>query len=121
MPFECMLYAPTNVTSAGGAPANMAESQRKSLRQLHGQGKAILHAFGKETRFSELSYTYPLKLLSPRLPSNGTHPVSIAYILSYGGGLVPGDRIDLEVEVGPGAALVLLTQVDASRSDPEGD
>lgn len=75
----------------------------------HGKGKAALHAFGKEASFSELSYTYPLKLLSPRLPSNG-NPVSILYILSYGGGLVPGDKIDLEIDVGAGASLLLLTQ-----------
>jgi urease accessory protein len=80
-----------------------------SARQAHGKGKAILHAFGKETSFSELSYTYPLKLLSPKLPSDGI-PVSIVYILSYGGGLVPGDKLDLEVEVGAGASLMVLTQ-----------
>ncbi|KAF8575511.1 UreD-domain-containing protein [Ramaria rubella] len=78
--------------------------------RVHGKGRAVLRAFGNETSFSELSYTYPLKLLSPRLPSSGTHPVSIAYILSYGGGLVPGDRMDLDVDIGAGAALVLLTQ-----------
>lgn len=38
-------------------------------------------------------------------------PVGIAYMLSYGGGLVGGDRIELEVDVGEGAALMLLTQV----------
>lgn len=80
-----------------------------TLTRAYGKGKAVLHAFGKETSFSELSYTYPLKLLSPKLPSDG-NPVSIVYILSYGGGLVPGDMLDLEIEVGAGASLMLLTQ-----------
>ncbi|KAF8525187.1 UreD-domain-containing protein [Hysterangium stoloniferum] len=75
-----------------------------------GKGKAVVRAYGKQSAFSELSYAYPLKLLSPRLQSTGSHPASVAYVLSYGGGLVPGDKIDLEADVGDGAALMLLTQ-----------
>lgn len=83
-----------------------------------GKGKAIVHAFGTEAIFSELSYTYPLKLISPKLPSSGTYPTAVAYILSYGGGLVPGDRIEVELEVGKGAALVILTQVNIYKFSP---
>jgi len=58
--------------------------------------------------FPHLSYTYPLKLLSPTSPE---HPVAIVYVLSYGGGLVGGDEVGLEVAVREGASLMLLSQV----------
>ncbi|KAJ7492742.1 urease accessory protein UreD, partial [Mycena latifolia] len=57
--------------------------------------------------FSELSSTYPLKLLSPRIHGPG---LAVAYIISYGGGLVSGDNVHLSVDVGSGAILVLLSQ-----------
>ena len=73
-----------------------------------GSGRIRLSLHGNEAVFSELSYSYPLKLLSPRVhePCCG-----IAYMLTYGGGLVSGDRINVSVEVGSGASLLLLTQV----------
>jgi urease accessory protein len=58
--------------------------------------------------FVELSCTYPLKLLSPKSKED---PVAIAYVLSYGGGLVGGDEVELEVAVREGASLMLLSQV----------
>lgn len=78
----------------------------------HGRGRATLKGLADEAVFSELSYRYPLKLLSPRTFStaNGL-PCAIAYMLSYGGGLVSGDFIELDVSVGSGTALMLLTQV----------
>lgn len=66
--------------------------------QLHGASNVV---------FSELSSTYPLKLLSPRTLND----VAIVYILTYGGGLVGGDLINLSVAVGSKSTLVLLTQV----------
>jgi urease accessory protein UreH len=75
----------------------------------HGKGRAVLHAYGMEAIFSELSYQYPLKLLSP--DTHADIPLAIAYILSYGGGLVSGDRIELDVDVGLHSMLMLLTQV----------
>ncbi|KAF9518243.1 hypothetical protein BS47DRAFT_1325545 [Hydnum rufescens UP504] len=74
----------------------------------HGKGRAVLHASGTEAIFSELSYQYPLKLLSP--DTHADIPLAIAYILSYGGGLVSGDRIELDVDVGLHSMLMLLTQ-----------
>jgi len=57
--------------------------------------------------FSELSCTYPLKLLSPKTEQDR---LAIVYIMTYGGGLVGGDSISLSVEVGPGSTLILLSQ-----------
>lgn len=76
----------------------------------HGKGRAVLAASGDEAIFSALSYRYPLKLLSPQSIGSKV-PLAIAYMLSYGGGLVSGDKIDLDVEVGSDCALMLLTQV----------
>ena len=58
--------------------------------------------------FAQLSCTYPLKLLSPRSKED---IVAIVYVLSYGGGLVGGDEVELEVVVREGASLMLLSQV----------
>jgi len=82
--------------------------QAPELHKIHSGGGRItvsLHA-GKAV-ISELSSTYPLKLLSPRI-HDGT---ALVYLLTYGGGLVGGDQVDLVVKVEPGAKLVLLSQV----------
>ena len=73
-----------------------------------GSGRIALQAHGKEAAFAELSCTYPLKLLSPRTPQDG---VAVVYMLTYGGGLVGGDRIALSVDVGARTTLMLLSQV----------
>ncbi|KDQ63398.1 hypothetical protein JAAARDRAFT_377342 [Jaapia argillacea MUCL 33604] len=72
-----------------------------------GAGRIVLGLHGSSAVFSELSYTYPLKLLSPRIAHQG---VGVIYNLTYGGGLVGGDHIYLSIEVEHGAILVLLTQ-----------
>lgn len=50
--------------------------------------------------------TSPLRLLMPR--NHGT--AAWVYTSSYGGGLVDGDRVALDVEIGAGAAAFLSTQ-----------
>ncbi|PPQ67025.1 hypothetical protein CVT26_009922 [Gymnopilus dilepis] len=71
-----------------------------------GGGCISLALHGTRAVFSELSSTYPLKLLSPSVHDK----TAIVYLLTYGGGLVGGDEVDLEVNVLPGAQLVLLSQ-----------
>ncbi|KAF9076154.1 UreD-domain-containing protein [Rhodocollybia butyracea] len=71
-----------------------------------GGGRIALSTHGGKAWFSELSATYPLKLLSPRISDD----VAIVYALTYGGGLVAGDCIHLSVKVECGAKLVLLSQ-----------
>ena len=90
----------------------------RSVGQMHhdqggrqnkaGAGHIALDLHGDHAVFSALSYRYPLKILSPRIHEPA---VAIAYLLTYGGGLVSGDRIDLSVTVASGASLLLLTQV----------
>ena len=80
-----------------------------SVRSIQpGHGRIVVRNDGFSNVFSELSAAYPLKLLSPQLSSSN---VSVVYMLSYGGGLVGGDQIQMDVEVLHGAHLALLSQV----------
>ena len=72
-----------------------------------GSGRITVSLHGEKAVLSELSSTYPLKLLSPHI-YDGT---AIVYLLTYGGGLVGGDEIALAVDVQLGAKLLLLSQV----------
>ncbi|EKM61217.1 uncharacterized protein PHACADRAFT_82650 [Phanerochaete carnosa HHB-10118-sp] len=72
-----------------------------------GKGRIHVRSDGHEAVFSELSYSYPLKLLSPRLARPN---LAVVYVLTYGGGLVDGDSVDLEVNVNDRTSLALLTQ-----------
>lgn len=55
-----------------------------------------------------ISYQYPLKLISPS-PS-ADQKSALVFLLSYGGGLVGGDRVTLSIRIHPGARLSLVTQ-----------
>lgn len=55
-----------------------------------------------------MRYQYPLKLISPS-PSGNQQSV-LVFLLSYGGGLVGGDSVNLSVDVKKGARLSLVTQ-----------
>ena len=81
-----------------------------------GHGRVVVHNDGHANVFSEMSAMYPLKLLSPQLPSPN---VSIVYMLSYGGGLVGGDWVQLEVEAHDGARLAILSQVSMSQGESD--
>lgn len=53
-------------------------------------------------------YQYPLKLISPS-PSGDQKSV-LVFLLSYGGGLVGGDNVNLSIHVHNGARLSVVTQ-----------
>lgn len=80
-----------------------------------GGGRIVSRRHGSEIVFSELSSTYPLKLLSPRVTHDSG--VALVYIISYGGGLVGGDRVKLSVDVGSDTSLMLLSQVSTKYND----
>ncbi|KAH7318668.1 UreD urease accessory protein-domain-containing protein [Stachybotrys elegans] len=67
---------------------------------------ALLPAGG--SGLEAMTYQYPLKLISPS-PVPGQQSVMV-FILSYGGGLVGGDKVNLSIEVRAGARLCLVTQ-----------
>lgn len=80
--------------------------------------------------FSHLAFTFPLKLISPRSASRdatariaraqkaddgGSHadaikPVAALFVVGYGGGLVSGDTVSVDLDVGQGCTMLLLTQ-----------
>lgn len=73
-----------------------------------GKGHIVLSSLGQGTQtLSTLSFQYPLKLISPRLPGQ---PCTSVFMMSYGGGLVGGDQIELSVNIERGCKLSLLTQ-----------
>lgn len=64
-------------------------------------------------RLRTLSYQYPLKLVAPtplRTEEDARQLVHTVYLLTYGGGLVAGDAIDLRIAIDETARLILLTQ-----------
>ncbi|OCT44866.1 Urease accessory protein UreD [Cladophialophora carrionii] len=77
-----------------------------------GTGEIILALLppGRQA-LQKCTYQYPLKLIAPdpHHSSEQKH-VTIVFLLTYGGGLVGGDQIDLKAELQDGTRLVLLTQ-----------
>ncbi|KAK1503955.1 RNA polymerase III RPC4 [Colletotrichum tamarilloi] len=55
-----------------------------------------------------MSYQYPLKLISPT-PAADQKSV-LVFLLSYGGGLVGGDSVNLSIRTLPGSKLSIVTQ-----------
>ena len=77
-----------------------------------GHGKITAQIHSNQVEFPVLAYTYPLKLLSPRMQQER---VGVVYMMTYGGGLVGGDRISLTINIEHDARLVLLSQVLLSK------
>jgi urease accessory protein len=70
-----------------------------------------------------LTYKYPLKLLSrdpgftPEssvLADSATRPIHL-YLLTYGGGLLPGDHINVTIKLDPRARLVVTTPQGSTK------
>lgn len=92
----------------GPKPSPFALSSSKAG---HGTIETSLLPPGIPT-LSTLAYTYPLKLIAPSpttLPHNG-QTVLLIFLLTYGGGLVAGDAIDLSITLATGIRLALVTQ-----------
>ncbi|XP_020573243.1 urease accessory protein D isoform X2 [Phalaenopsis equestris] len=53
---------------------------------------------------------YPLKLIIPKKVGSSTTDAVWVFSLSYGGGIVSGDRVAVGVSVGDGCAVALTTQ-----------
>lgn len=75
-----------------------------------GDGRIVAKILpGGGNGLESISYQYPLKLISPTSPTGGQKSV-LVFILSYGGGLVGGDAVNLSIHVQAGANLSLVTQ-----------
>ncbi|KAI9373670.1 UreD urease accessory protein-domain-containing protein [Aspergillus egyptiacus] len=87
-----------------------------------GEGKVVLSLLPPANpSLSTLTYKYPLKLLTrtpgfvPQsvLPS-ASQPVHL-YLLTYGGGLLPGDQIDVSITLEPRTRLVVTTPQGSTK------
>lgn len=91
-------------------------------------GRATLRSGGDVPVFSQLESRFPLRLLAPHAASQnatktanlnagidstekGSHKgIGVLYVVSFGGGLVSGDQILLDIDVGSDTRLISLTQ-----------
>jgi urease accessory protein len=67
----------------------------------------VARRVGGATVISEARATSPLRLVSPRFP--GTRSASVC-LVTFGGGLMDGDAVDVALTVEEGATLVAFTQ-----------
>jgi urease accessory protein len=76
---------------------------------LAGEGRIIVKLLPHGiSSLESITYQYPLKLISPSVkPSQKS---VLVFLLSYGGGLVGGDQVNLSVEVQPNTKLSIVTQ-----------
>jgi len=96
------------MTTAVPKPSPFGPSTSKA-----GQGTIQVSILPPATpTIATLSYTYPLKLIAPSptiLPETG-QTVLLIFLLTYGGGFVAGDAIDLSITLVPHTRLALVTQ-----------
>ncbi|GIJ89270.1 hypothetical protein Asppvi_008201 [Aspergillus pseudoviridinutans] len=88
-----------------------------------GQGKVVLSLLPPSIpTLTTLTYKYPLKLLT-RAPgfvpqssglTSSSRPVHL-YLLTYGGGLLPGDHIDVSITLDPRTRLVVTTPQGSTK------
>ncbi|KAL4787908.1 UreD urease accessory protein-domain-containing protein [Aspergillus varians] len=87
-----------------------------------GQGKVVLSLLPPANpSLSTLTYKYPLKLITrhpgfvPQSASpSASQPVHL-YLLTYGGGLLPGDQIDVSITLEPRTRLVVTTPQGSTK------
>lgn len=74
-----------------------------------GEGRIVVGTLPNHlSTLEQISYQYPLKLISPS-PKADQAGV-LVFLLSYGGGLVGGDQVNLTTEIRSGAKLSIVTQ-----------
>jgi urease accessory protein len=73
-----------------------------------GHGEVYLTA--SPSQFKTMTYAYPLKLISPSPLQSSTHTVHAIFLLTYGGGIVAGDTIYLNITLESNTRLIVLTQ-----------
>lgn len=71
------------------------------------RGVVVARRVGERTELARAHATSPLRFLHPTFAAASSKALCL---VSFGGGLVDGDAIDLDVVVEPGATLVLFTQ-----------
>ncbi|EER24496.1 urease accessory protein UreD containing protein [Coccidioides posadasii C735 delta SOWgp] len=104
-------------------PSNNIVNSPFSTSIAPGRGEVVLSILPPGIpSLSTLSYRYPLKLLSrvpgceldSKFPASATTPVHL-YLLSYGGGLLPGDHIDVTIKLRPRSRLIVTTPQGSTK------
>ncbi|KAK2751441.1 hypothetical protein FQN55_000715 [Onygenales sp. PD_40] len=102
-----------------------------STSTIPGHGKVVLSLLPPSIpSLTTLSYKYPLKLLTrtpitalnSKYPDSATTPVHL-YLLTYGGGLLPGDDIQVSITLNPRTRLVVTTPQGSTKiykTEPRG-
>ncbi|WOO77392.1 Urease accessory protein D [Vanrija pseudolonga] len=97
--------------AAAAAAATSTSTTAADTPSAAPPGAGHLHlSHAPRAHFSTQRAAYPLKLLTPNSLPSQPQNVRLAYSLAYGGGLVAGDLVQLDVKVDDGCGLVLLTQ-----------
>jgi urease accessory protein len=74
-----------------------------------GEGRILTRLLPSQVSALEsITYQYPLKLISPAFKAD--QKSVLVFLLSYGGGLVGGDQINLAIDIEHNARLTLVTQ-----------
>lgn len=74
-----------------------------------GEGRIVIKLLPSQVSALEsITYQYPLKLISPTFKAD--QKSVLVFLLSYGGGLVGGDQINLAIDLRHNARLTLVTQ-----------
>ncbi|KAJ2906608.1 putative urease accessory protein [Zalerion maritima] len=87
----------------------MATTPFPKSTSVAGEGRVVVKPQPNGTPGVEtITYQYPLKLISPSAKPN--QKSVLVFLLSYGGGLVGGDQVSLEIDIQPEARLSIATQ-----------
>jgi urease accessory protein len=73
-------------------------------------GHGTVYLSFNPAQFRTLIYAYPLKLISPEPLNHDSRIIHTLFLLTYGGGLVAGDHVDLKVTLESHTRLIMLTQ-----------
>nr|XP_009419526.2 PREDICTED: urease accessory protein D isoform X4 [Musa acuminata subsp. malaccensis] len=74
------------------------------------KGRVVVEMVGGKSTVTRCFSCYPLKLIFPNKVGSSKSDAVWIYALSYGGGIVSGDQISLEISVGDGCTAALTTQ-----------
>ncbi|UEM06583.1 urease accessory protein UreD [Skermanella rosea] len=88
-------------------PAALSSRTEQPRLKIHGAARVRFEHRAGTTRLATLYHHDPLRVLFPN-PRVGDLPV--ATLVTTSGGLVGGDRVDVSIEVGPGASALVTTQ-----------
>ncbi|OJD26461.1 hypothetical protein ACJ73_02161 [Blastomyces percursus] len=114
---------PKETIRAPNVPKTPFASPFASNHAAPGKGEVVLSVLPPcVTTISQLSYQYPLKLLNrtPAIPLNSKYPECAfipvhLYLLTYGGGLLPGDHINVSITLLPRTRLVMTTPQGSTK------